>query len=418
MGTPVAYLRKSRVIDERVGVSWEVQEGKVRELAAQHGDNGGRLLILSDWNISGRKGAAGRPGYRRLLEMIESGEASAIYGYNLARLSRSVQDLRALMALADAHHVPVRLVADQVDTSTATGRMLLTMLAAVDEMTADLASEHARDAVAARRARGDRIGHPFYGEKAGEDAGAVVQAYREAGSILGAARLLNRREVPTRMGGPWASITVRELLVRLGAYAGRTRPGAKPRAPFLLYGLLRCHCDHVMTGTRYQNGPQPLYTAYKCYKARAVPDHGPGTIVEKTIVAWVRDEIAHIDLGGDRAEAIRDDAAQRAALTARLGRASEEYVAGRWTRERRDREIAVVATEMDKLGDAVVVADLGDLDDLWTWAPVDANATLRAILERVTLGPDLRPTLALWRNPALRRACDDPACTHCPALRS
>ena len=76
MGTPVAYLRKSRVIDERVGVSWEVQEGKVRELAAQYGDNGSRLLILSDWNISGRKGRNARPGYRRLLEMIEGGEAS------------------------------------------------------------------------------------------------------------------------------------------------------------------------------------------------------------------------------------------------------------------------------------------------------------------------------------------------------
>ena len=50
MKAPVAYLRKSRVIDERVGVSWEVQEGKVRELVAQNGDNGGRLLILSDWD--------------------------------------------------------------------------------------------------------------------------------------------------------------------------------------------------------------------------------------------------------------------------------------------------------------------------------------------------------------------------------
>jgi hypothetical protein len=58
---PVAYLRKSRVIDERNGVSWEVQEAKVRELAAQHGDNGSRLVILSDWNVSGRKRGKDRP---------------------------------------------------------------------------------------------------------------------------------------------------------------------------------------------------------------------------------------------------------------------------------------------------------------------------------------------------------------------
>jgi len=206
------------------------------------------------------------------------------------------------------------------------------------------------------------------------------------------------------MGGPWASITVRELLVRLGAYQGRTRPGAKPRAPFLLYGLLRCHCGHILTGTRYRNGPQPLYTAYKCYKARAVPNHGPGSIPEKAIVAWVRDEITHVDLGGDRAEAIRDDAAQRAALTARLERAHELYIAGEITRARHEAEKAAVAAALDKLGDAVVVADLGDLDEMWTWAPADTNATLRAILERVDLGPDMQPVEALWRNPALRRS--------------
>jgi len=36
----------------------------------------------------------------------------------------------------------------------------------------------------------------------------------------------------------------------------------------------------------------------------------------------------------------------------------------------------------------------------------------------VELGADMRPTGAPWRNPALRRLCDDPACTHCPVLRA
>lgn len=37
-----------------------------------------------------------------------------------------------------------------------------------------------------------------------------------------------------------------------------------------------------------------------------------------------------------------------------------------------------------------------------TWAPADLNAYLRAILERVELGPDMLPVRAAWRNPALR----------------
>ncbi len=400
MKTPVAYLRKSRVIDERIGVSWEVQESKVRDLAAQHGDNGGRLLILSDWNMSGRKGTKDRPGYRRLVEMIEADEVTAVYSYNLARLSRSVQDLRALVALADAHKVPVRLVADQIDTSTATGRMLLTMLAAVDEMTADLASEHARDAVAARRARGDRIGHPFYGEKPGEDPAAVVTAYRDAGSVMGAARLLNVREIPTRMGRPWSSVSVRELLIRQGAMEHRTRPGAKARAPFLFYGLLRCHCGHLLTGSRFQNGSDPTYTSYKCHQARSVPDHGPGSVPEKAMLTWMMAEVGRLQLPADAVTIAADNEAQRVALAARLARAHEVYVAGAWKQERYAAEVAAVTAAVDALGDAEVVAEIPAVD--WTWAPADVNRVLRAILERVSMGPDMRPVAAVWRNPALR----------------
>jgi DNA invertase Pin-like site-specific DNA recombinase len=399
MKTPVAYLRKSRVIDERVGVSWEVQEGKVRELAAQHGDNGERLLILSDWNISGRKGTAGRPGYKRLINMIEADEVAAIYSYNLARLSRSVQDLRALMKLADEHGVPVRLVADHVDTSTATGRMLLTMLAAVDEMTADLASEHARDAVAVRRARGDRIGHPFYGDRDGEDSAAVVTAYKDAGSIMGAARLLNARKVPTRMGEPWSMTSVRTILIRLGAMPHRARPGAKARAPFALYGLLRCHCGHVLTGSRYRNGSNADYCTYKCHVAKTVPDHGPGSIPEKRILPWVRDEVSRLRIPDAVTMAV-DNAAARAALAGRLERAHELYIAGEISRERHAAVTAAVAAELDRLGDAETVVAVPAID--WTWEPGEVNAVLRAILERVVLGPDMRPLTAVWTVPEWR----------------
>jgi site-specific DNA recombinase len=399
MKTPVAYLRKSRVIDERIGVSWEVQEGKVRELAALHGDNGDRLLILSDWNISGRKGAAARPGYKRLVELIGANQVTAIYSYNLARLSRSVQDLRALMKLADDHAVPVRLVADQVDTSTATGRMLLTMLAAVDEMTADLASEHARDAVAVRRARGDRIGHPFYGERPGEDIEAVVAAFHQAGSVMGACRLLNQREVPTRMGGPWATVSVREILIRQGAMPHRTRPGAKARAPFALYGLLRCHCGHVLTGTRYRNGSDLLYTTYKCHISRTVPGHGLGSVPEKRILPLVRAEVARLRVPAAVTVAA-DNAVQRAALAGRLERAHELYIAGAITRLRHDAEAAAVGAELDRLGDVETVVAVPALD--WTWDPGEVNAVLRAILERVDLGPDLQPARFVWTVPEWR----------------
>lgn len=403
MSTPVAYLRKSRVIDERAGVSWEVQEAKVRDLAAQYGDNGSRLVILSDWNISGRKGAKDRPGYRRLLEMIESGEASAIYSYNMARLSRSTSDLLDLVRLADGHHVPVRLVADKFDTSTATGRMLLTILAAVDEMTADLASEHARDAVAQRRARGDRIGHPFYGEREGEDTGAVVAAFRERGSIAGAAKLLNTRSVPTRMGGSWATVSVREILIREGAMPHRRRPGAKNSGPFLFYGLVRCHCGHVLTGSRYRNGPQPKYAIYKCHRARTIAEHGPGSIPEKRLVAWAMAEAARLRTPEKvEMEAVGREA-ERAALAARRARVAEMYELGDLARDEYGRRMKAIIEGEHRLADQEAAATIVTVPAIdWTWPAERINEVLRALWMHVELDADMRPLRAEWTVPEWR----------------
>ncbi|MGD0121092.1 MAG: recombinase family protein [Candidatus Limnocylindrales bacterium] len=404
MRTPVAYIRKSRVFDERAGVSWEVQEAKVRELAAQYGDNGGRLLILSDWNVSGRKGTAARPGYRRLVAMIEADEAAAVYSYNLARLSRSVQDLRALMALADAHGAPVRLVADHVDTSTATGRMLLTILAAVDEMTADLASEHARDAVAARRARGDHIGHPFYGERPGEDANAVIAAFREAGTVMGAARLLNGRKLPTRQGGLWSNTSVRAILLRFGALPPNPRPGVKARAPYVLYGILRCHCGHVLTGTRYKNGSNTAYCAYKCHEAREVSNHGLGAVPEKRILPWIKAEAARLRLP-ETVTIERERQAERDKLNARKARIADMYETNTIKRDDYQKRMAALKVSEDTLEAleaATAVLDVPQAIDWEHWTPEAINKVLAAMWSSVTMDEHMEPIKAIWRRPEWR----------------
>src|SRR5215210_2867264 len=132
--TAVAYLRKSRVTTDRT-VSWAVQEAAVRALATEDGH--ADVVILSDWNRSGRK-TDGRPGYRRLVDMIESGEATAVYSYSLARLSRSLAEFTRLVELATDHGIPVRLhVERHLDISTATGRLIVNILGAVAQMEAE-----------------------------------------------------------------------------------------------------------------------------------------------------------------------------------------------------------------------------------------------------------------------------------------
>src|SRR3954449_8490660 len=122
--TAYAYMRKSSVRDFAKDVAPETQEREVRGLAARHGDRDDALVMLADWDVSGRgQFTKKRVGYLRLVNEIESGHCSAVYSYSLSRLARSAAELAKLFDLCKARGVPIRLVADVVDTSTASGRM-------------------------------------------------------------------------------------------------------------------------------------------------------------------------------------------------------------------------------------------------------------------------------------------------------
>jgi DNA invertase Pin-like site-specific DNA recombinase len=395
---------------------------------------GAPLALYIDWNVSG--GTTRRPDYQRLRADIAAGKVGTVYAYSISRLARSARELLDLLDDCKAHDVAVQTDAEgPIVGRGAFGKFINLVMAGIAEMERDLASERTLAAHAVRRERGDHIGPVPYGTQLAdrdtlahgearplvanpaEPFDAVVAAYRETRSLRATARKLNTDGVPTKHGGKWRESSLRKMLRARAPGLLPTVKGARPAArAYLLTGILRCpHDDEPLS----PKANHRRWVACHCPAASANASHPrPFSVAETRVLPWVRDEIAHADLGGDQAAAVAEDQAQRAALAARLERANELYMAGRITRERSDAEAAAVADEMDKLGDAVVVADLGDLDEMWTWAPVDANRVLRAILERVELGPDLRPVSAVWRNPALRRDCGDPACTHCLAFRS
>lgn len=405
MKQPVAYLRKSRVTNDR-HLSWEVQEGKVRELAAQHGDDAD-LLLLSDWNKSGGKGANGRPGYHQLVTMIEAGEVGALYSYSLSRLSRSISDFAHLAELCLAHKVPIRLAADQnLDFTSASGRFVINVLVAIAQMDRELASERSKDVVAVRRARGDRIGHPFYGEKDGEDLPAVLRAYDDAGSVLGACRLLNEREVPTRQGRKWSTSALRDILQRHDVLPIRKRPGAKNAAPFVLFHLVKCHCGRLMSASRFRTSGgtrTKLYTqiVYRCIGGRTDPQHGRGNITESKIMAWVKDEAARLRVPGDVVEMGERDESVRLELEARRRRVIDNYEDGIIDKAERDAKLLTIAEDLDRVAVRNRAVDLPATID-WDWEPKAINGVLRALWSHIEVDADMRPVRAAWRVPEWR----------------
>lgn len=399
-----AYLRRSSVTTESPGdASREAQEDAVRALAALHGD--GDLVILSDWGVSGRKGAEKRPGYAQLLAAIEAGRCKAVYSYSLSRLSRSLAELSKFVKLLEDHGIPLRLRADSIDTSTASGVMLAHILGSVAQFESDVTRERTKAAYAARAARGEKLSNtPFYGDKPGEDLEAVVAAFQEAGSYSGAARLLNQRGVPCRTSkrGWWPSA--------VNVIIDRVQPQKRHRArgyraggtEFLLARLLRCPtCDTMLTGIRDRAGNRVRYAC----RLGSVTPHERVSVSEHLILEAVKDEVAHLDIG-DAVEVAKADEQRRAELEAQRERIVDMVQAGMLTRQAAEPRYRAIQAEIDGLDARTEIVELPTID--WDNDDIkDINAVLHTLfagigLDRVTFQPlpegfDWR--VKRWRRP-------------------
>lgn len=399
--TAYAYLRKSSVRDPSREVSHEVQEGAVRDLAHRHGDNGGSLVLLSDWDKSGRLGADKRPGYRALLDAIESGRCTAVYSYSLSRLGRSVPELSRLIADCNARNVPVRIAVDAVDTSTASGRLLTHVLASVAAFEADVASERVRAAHAAKLARGERIGTTHcYGDKPGEDADAVLAAFSEARSYSGAARLLNERGIAPRNGkrGWWPSAV--SVVVRRLTAIGPQRPSrgyAAGGTDFILARLLRCPtCRTRLTGTRDREGRRVRYAC----RLGSVTPHARVTVSEHLILPAIREEAERL-LTPEQIESAQDDSGQRVELEARKARILDLFEAGHIDRADREKRLSAVHDKLAGLDTRRVIQAIPRID--WEWPPRELNGVLRALFERIDLDhATFQPVAFEWSVPEWR----------------
>ncbi len=115
---------------------------------------------FADQGVSGR--LASRPEFDRLRLAISAGNVDVVLATKLDRISRSVKDALEFFSLCDEHGVRVVVVDQGFDTSTASGRLVRTILAAIGEFEAELVRDRTRAALAAIKsgARRTRTGNP------------------------------------------------------------------------------------------------------------------------------------------------------------------------------------------------------------------------------------------------------------------
>jgi DNA invertase Pin-like site-specific DNA recombinase len=163
-----------------------------------------------------------RPGLQRALSMLRRRDAKAIVVARLDRLARSTQQLCDYIVLSKKQRWSMVALDVALDTTTANGRFMVRVLAAVAEWESEMNGERVRqgmaEAAASHRAEGRDIPWGFKSQTAPDVAERIVAARESGESFAGIAASLDAENVPTPGGGSrWYPSTVAGICKRAAA---------------------------------------------------------------------------------------------------------------------------------------------------------------------------------------------------------
>jgi site-specific DNA recombinase len=217
----IGYVRVSTDRQAEQGVSLEAQEAKIRAMATVQSAE--LLEVIVDGGESAK--SLNRPGLQRLLALINAGKVQAIIVAKLDRLTRSVKDLCGLLELLEKRKVALISVAESLDTGSAAGRLVITIMGAVSQWEREAIGERTRDALHHKRSQGQRVGNIAFGSRLAQDGqhlepepteqaalAQIHQLRREGTPLRGIAAALNHRAYRTRRGTPWRLESVARVL--------------------------------------------------------------------------------------------------------------------------------------------------------------------------------------------------------------
>lgn len=217
----IGYVRVSTGEQADSGLGLEAQRQKIKFQCEANGWN--LLRLHEDPGFTAKN--LDRPGLRAALAELKPGRVLVVL--KLDRLTRSVRDLGELTEIIDEAGADWASVQEKFDTTTATGRLQLSIMVLLSQWEREVISERTTDALAVRKIENKRLGTTPLGYKTIEEDGVkrivvdeeemkAVKLARElhAGhlSLRRIAALLDEAGFKTKRGGKWHSMTVHKLL--------------------------------------------------------------------------------------------------------------------------------------------------------------------------------------------------------------
>jgi DNA invertase Pin-like site-specific DNA recombinase len=416
----VAYLRRSAADDKNPGnVSREAQESAIRDLAQRDG-YAGELHTFEDWNRSADEAKeAKRAAFLSMLAAIERGEVSTVYAYALDRLYRSMRTFVRLTDAAKARDVRIVTAREGVlggdGSPMARAFSEITAVFSSLELNTIKARNHAAQKV--RQDRGDKMGVPVYGKRVVRDADGkaerpirweddparplapLLEAYRRAGTVLGACRLLDAEGPEPLNGGKWHPSSLALVLGREGVLPPIGKRVVVSRSA-LLSGMLVCADGTTLTP---DHGKRGYYCRFGHWRRADIHPVGlPAFVREDVLVPIIRTEADRLAVPFDEVELGQDDGTARDSLAERKRRLAMAFADNLLSEEEYREQVDAIAKQVERIEAAAEVVDLPPLD--WTAPVAEVNAALRSLFWPIQLLPDMGVSKIEWRVPEWRRA--------------
>lgn len=368
------YERVSTDEQKKFGYSIRTQIDALEEYCGKN-----KMKIVdhyTDDGVSGGKAAFRRPEMSRLLDDIKEKKIDMVLFTRLDRWFRNVQEYFKVQEILEAHGVEWKAIWEEYDTTTANGRMAITIFLAIAQNEREKGAERVRVVFEKKRQNKEAVfgwkSMPFgYTKEADEDGimrlvkdpklKEAMQDFWDISvkyqNVSKAARYVNRVYGLNRTKKLWFDVAHNEIYT--GTYKGveeycepyvskedfealQNRGSIKKTQGdrvYLFTGLIKCPtCGSTMTATHCRqtrsNGEIKEYRSYRCRHMEIRTCENRRTISEAKAEKWLLDnledllkeEIARVEL--ERTKPKKKPKTNVTALREKLRRLEVVYMAG------------------------------------------------------------------------------------------
>lgn len=178
----IGYVRVSTQEQAESRLGLEAQRAAIASWAASRGLP---VTIYEDAGITGTS-MEKRPALEAALCAAQDG--AVLVAYSLSRFARSTRDMLTIAERLKRQGADLVSLTESIDTTTATGRLVFTLLSALSQFERDLTSERTKAALGALKARGVKLGcpRPDRGGEANRRRWTEIRAARCNSSATGA----------------------------------------------------------------------------------------------------------------------------------------------------------------------------------------------------------------------------------------